>query len=139
MASPSRPPLCSWCVYFVRARGRVLYAGIAKDVEQRLELHRSGRGAKFLRGRGPLQLVYSRKLGEQGLALRVEQRLKRLPKAEKEALVRAAPTRARLLRLLDLEFIGRLPSHPPRTAGTSRRPRVSTALAGARAASREGS
>jgi putative endonuclease len=92
----------SWCVYFVRARGRVLYAGIAKDVEQRLRAHRAGRGAKYLRGRGPLQLVFSRVLGAHGLALRVEQRLKCLPKSEKEALVRAAPSRARLLALLQI-------------------------------------
>jgi putative endonuclease len=91
-------------VYFIRARGRVLYAGITTDIERRLRAHRSGRGAKYLRGRGSLRLVFSRKLGEHGLALRVERQLKRLHKTEKEALVRAAPSRARLLRLLALPF-----------------------------------
>jgi predicted GIY-YIG superfamily endonuclease len=46
--------------------------------------------------------VFRRKIGERSLALRVEHRLKRLTKAEKEALVRAAPSRRRLLSLLEL-------------------------------------
>jgi putative endonuclease len=74
--------------------------GITTDIEKRLGAHRSGRGAKFLRGRGPLKLVFRRELGEHGLALRVERRLKRLPKPQKEALVRAKPSRARLLEWL---------------------------------------
>jgi len=89
-------------VYFIRARGGVLYTGITTDLERRLRAHRAGRGAKCLRGRGALRLVFSRKLGDRGLALRVERRLKRLPKSEKEALVRSAPSRARLLKLLEL-------------------------------------
>jgi len=92
----------TWHVYLIRARGRVLYAGITTDVTLRLEKHRAGQGAKFLRGRGPLQLVYSRRVGEHGLALRVERRLKRLPKAEKERLVLQRPARARLLAHLGL-------------------------------------
>ena len=96
------PNRSAWCVYFVRARGGVLYAGITTDVAQRMRAHRSGLGAKFLRGRGPLRLVFRRRVGEQGLALRVEWRLKRLAKSEKEALVRSKPSRAKLLELLQL-------------------------------------
>ncbi|MBK7641889.1 MAG: GIY-YIG nuclease family protein [Planctomycetes bacterium] len=98
-----RTPLTpSWRVYLVRARGAVLYAGVTTNLEARLDLHRAGKGAKFLRGRGPLELVYTRKLGDHGLALRVERRLKQLSKTEKEALVLAQPTRARLLKQLEL-------------------------------------
>ena len=96
------PSRTAWSVYLIRARGGVLYAGVTNDIAQRLRAHRSGRGAKFLRGRGPLQLVFRRELGAQGLALRVEHRLKRLAKPQKEALVRAKPSRARLLELLQL-------------------------------------
>jgi len=96
------PSRTAWSVYLIRARGGVLYAGITTDIAQRLRAHRSGRGAKFLRGRGPLRLVFCRRLGGQGLALRVEHRLKRLAKSQKEALVRAMPSRARLLVLLQL-------------------------------------
>jgi putative endonuclease len=82
-----------WSVYLVRARGGALYAGVATDVERRLAEHRAGRGAKCLRGRGPLELVYRRVVGDRGRALRIEHRIKRMPKAEKETLVRAAPGR----------------------------------------------
>jgi len=92
--------MTAWYVYLVRAAGGVVYTGIAMDVDRRLGAHASGRGAKYLRGRGPLEIVYRRKLGARGLALSVEHRLKRLSKAEKEAIVLAAPTRRSLLRIV---------------------------------------
>ncbi|MEM7305392.1 MAG: GIY-YIG nuclease family protein [Planctomycetota bacterium] len=76
-----------WHVYLVRCRNGALYTGIATDVARRFEEHGEGRGAKALRGRGPLELVYQRPVGERGLALRVESLIKRLPKARKEELV----------------------------------------------------
>ena len=91
-----------WVLYLIRARGRVLYAGITTDLAARLCAHQAGRGAKFLRGRGPLRLVYSVELGAHGLALRAERRLKNLEKRAKEALVRAAPSRDELLAQLGL-------------------------------------
>lgn len=90
-----------WFVYLIRAAGGVIYTGIATDVDRRVEEHRAGRGAKYLRGRGPLAVVFRRKLGDRALALRVERRLKRLTKAGKEAIARAGPSRRRLLRTLD--------------------------------------
>lgn len=92
-----------WSVYLVRTTSGSLYAGIATDVERRFAEHGAGRGAKFLRGRGELELVYRRKLGSRSLALRVEHRIKRLAKNAKESLVRAAPSRSRLLKSLDVE------------------------------------
>jgi predicted GIY-YIG superfamily endonuclease len=50
-----------WSVYLIRAAGDVLYTGIATDVDRRIEEHRTGRGSKYLRGRGPLVLVYRRR------------------------------------------------------------------------------
>ncbi|MCZ7649056.1 MAG: GIY-YIG nuclease family protein [Planctomycetota bacterium] len=77
----------AWWVYLVRCADGSLYAGIATNVARRLEAHRRGRGAKYLRGKGRLDLVLKRRVGEKGLALSVELRIKRLPKAEKEALL----------------------------------------------------
>jgi len=91
-----------WSVYILRTSRDALYTGISTDVDDRVAAHARGRGAKCLRGRGPLELVYRRKLGDVGLALRVERALKRLSKAEKEALATEQPTRARLLRRLGL-------------------------------------
>ena len=90
-------------MYLIRNASGALYTGITTEVERRLEQHRAGCGSKALRGRGPLELVYRRKLGDRSLASRVEHGLKRLAKTEKEALVRASPSRRRLLLWLDLE------------------------------------
>ena len=97
--------MADWHVYLVRTHDGHLYTGIATDVDRRLEEHRSdaGKGAKYLRGRGPLELVYGRKLGDRALALRVEARLKRRPRTEKEAIVADAPSRRGLLRRLKVE------------------------------------
>lgn len=90
----------------IRSAGGALYTGITTEVERRLEQHGAGRGSKSLRGRGPLELVYRRKLGGRSLALRVEHGMKQLMKAEKEALVLASPSRKQLLRRLDLDPTG---------------------------------
>jgi putative endonuclease len=83
----------SWKVYFVRRADGALYCGIAKDVAARFQAHQDGRGAKALRGRGPLELAFSRRVGDRARAQRVEAALKRLPKAQKERLA-ASPKAA---------------------------------------------
>ena len=87
-------------MYFVRTREGALYAGIATDVERRFDEHLDGTGAKYLRGKGPLELVYARTIGPRGEALRVEGKLKRMPKAEKERIVATAASARTLLALL---------------------------------------
>ena len=78
-----------WHVYLVRCRDGALYTGIATDVSRRLAEHEqgAGKGAKYLRGKGPLRLVLNKAVGRRGLALRVEALIKRLPKARKEELI----------------------------------------------------
>ena len=78
-----------WSVYLLRCGDGSLYAGITTDLERRLGEHRdgAGKGAKYLRGRGPLQLIFSKLVGTRGLALRVEHQIKQLSKQEKETLV----------------------------------------------------
>ncbi|MGE3174651.1 MAG: GIY-YIG nuclease family protein [Planctomycetota bacterium] len=76
-----------WSVYLVRRADGALYTGVATDVTARFAAHCAGRGAKALRGRGPLTLVFRRRIGDRGRALQFEQRIKRLRKADKERLV----------------------------------------------------
>jgi len=92
----------TWHVYMVRAANGSLYTGVATDVGRRFEEHAAsrGRGAKSLRGRGPLQLAFRKRIGDRALALKVECAIKRLPKREKERLVDTRPGGRRLLRLL---------------------------------------
>ena len=76
-----------WHVYLIRCADGSLYTGITTDVERRLAEHRAGKGAKYLRGRGPLELAYSRPIGDRAAASREEARIKRLSKAAKETLI----------------------------------------------------
>jgi putative endonuclease len=92
-------------VYIIRARDGTLYTGITTHITRRVAEHRAGngRGARYLRGRAPIEVVYRRKLGGRGLALRVEWRLKHRTRAEKEVIVANRPTRRALLRTLGVE------------------------------------
>ena len=69
--------MTAWALYVLRTRQGYLYTGIATDVRRRIEEHSGGRGAKALRGRGPLALVFSCRLGDRSTALRTEARVKR--------------------------------------------------------------
>ena len=78
----------SYSLYILRCADGSLYTGIALDVARRLEEHQSGvRGAKYLRGRAPLELVFEQPAGDRAAALRLEYRVKRLSRLEKEALI----------------------------------------------------
>ena len=91
----------AWHVYVVRTRAGSLYTGVTTDVARRIGEHRAGRrGARSLRGREPLAIVYRRRLGERGLALRVEWRFKHRPRADKLDIVASRPSRRALLRRL---------------------------------------
>ena len=56
-------------------------------MEKRLAAHRAGKGAKYTRGRGPLELVYEEECPDKGAALRREYEIKCLSRMEKEKLI----------------------------------------------------
>ena len=74
-------------IYIVRCRGGSLYTGIAADVDKRLAVHQSGKGAKYTRGRGPLTVVYREACADRSAALRRELEVKALSRTEKLALI----------------------------------------------------
>ena len=79
--------MSTWSVYLLRCADGSLYTGIATDVSRRLAEHQDGdKGAKYLRGRGPLQLVFHQQIGDRSLATKIEHRIKRFPKEYKEDL-----------------------------------------------------
>lgn len=78
----------TWKLYILRCGDGSLYTGITTDVQKRLAAHRSGKGAKYTRGRGPLELVYSEECGSHSDALRRELEIKGLTREEKEMLIR---------------------------------------------------
>lgn len=77
----------TWYVYILLCRGETLYCGITDDVQRRLEMHRSGKGAKYTRGRGPLELVYTEECESYSAALKREYAIKKLTKQEKLRLI----------------------------------------------------
>lgn len=76
----------AWYVYMLRCGDGTLYTGMTDDVERRLAAHRSGKGAKYTRGRGPLELVYTEEQPDKSSALRREFQIKKLPRGRKSAL-----------------------------------------------------
>ena len=82
--------MLDWHLYLIRCHDGSLYTGITTNVARRFAEHQGngGAGAKYLRGRGPLMLVFQKKLGSRSLALGVENRVKKLSKVRKEELIR---------------------------------------------------
>lgn len=83
--------MLGWHLYLIRCHDGSLYTGITTDVARRFAEHQGNKstGAKYLRGREPLVLVFQKKLGSRSLALGVESKVKKLSKAKKEELIRA--------------------------------------------------
>ncbi len=81
-----------WHLYMIRVRNGQLYTGIALDVEKRFQEHQIGglKAAKYLRGKGPLELVYQKIIGNRSEAQKAEAAVKKLPKEEKEKMVGGA-------------------------------------------------
>lgn len=77
----------AWYVYMLRCRDGSLYTGITPDVQARLEAHRSGKGAKYTRGRGPLELVYTEECADKSEALKRELAIKALTRDQKLELI----------------------------------------------------
>ena len=88
---------CDYSLYIIRCADGSLYTGIAIDVARRIKEHESdSRGAKYLRGKGPLQLEYQERIGNRSAASRAEYFVKNLRRSTKESLVAGRMTLAEL-------------------------------------------
>lgn len=76
-----------WYLYILRCGDGSLYTGITTDVEKRVEIHRAGKGAKYTRGRTPLELVYRETCGSHSNALKRELAVKKLTRDQKERMI----------------------------------------------------
>ena len=79
--------MSGWWVYILRCGDGTLYTGMTDDPERRLAAHRSGHGAKYTRGRGPLELLYTEQCPDRSAALRREYAIKQLSREEKLHLI----------------------------------------------------
>lgn len=74
-------------IYIIQCEDGTLYTGWTTDLENRMEAHNSGAGAKYTRGRGPVQLLYSEAFETKGEALKREIQIKKMKRAKKLKLV----------------------------------------------------
>tara|TARA_R110001592_G_scaffold196450_1_gene444228 strand:+ start:1013 stop:1324 length:312 start_codon:yes stop_codon:yes gene_type:complete len=78
-----------WFLYLIRCRNGTLYAGISTDVARRFAEHQAGapKGARYLRGKGPLLLEFQAVAGNRSSATKLELWVKNLPRTVKEDVV----------------------------------------------------
>ena len=72
-----------WVVYILECGDGTLYTGITDQFAKRFQAHKTGKGAKYTRGRGPLQLRYMENCADMSQALRREIAVKKLSRKEK--------------------------------------------------------
>ena len=84
------PHSLPWHLYIVRTNHGHLYTGVTQDVARRFREHQQGgqKAAKYLRGKGPLKLVFQQEIGSKSSALKAENAIKKLPKQQKESLTK---------------------------------------------------
>ena len=99
-ASP-RKRVSSWVLYVVRCRDGSLYCGITNHLARRLEQHNVGRGARYTRGRGPVELVRSWPVVDRGGPTRAECVLNAPRKGAKEQKVASRSRTDKIARLLE--------------------------------------
>ncbi len=80
----------SWVVYILRCSDGSYYTGITNSLDRRIEQHNAGKGAKYTKGRGPVELIYQEKHPDRSSASRCEIEIKKLSKNQKISLISAA-------------------------------------------------
>jgi putative endonuclease len=73
--------------YFARCNDGTLYAGYTTDIQKREEQHNEGKGARYTRAHGPVEIVYFEEFKTKSEAMKREYEMKRLKKVDKEQLL----------------------------------------------------
>jgi putative endonuclease len=76
-----------WYLYILRCADGTLYTGITCDLERRLEQHNLGRGAKYTRGRAPVDLAYVESCADRSTASKREYVVKQMSLEQKRGLI----------------------------------------------------
>jgi predicted GIY-YIG superfamily endonuclease len=79
-----------WYVYILKCANDTLYTGITNNLEKRIKQHNNNKGAKYTKGRGPVVLVRSFETLSKSEALKLEYKIKQLPREEKLKYVQEA-------------------------------------------------
>ena len=81
----------NWLVYIIRCDDGSLYTGITNNLDRRYKQHVNKQGAKYFRGRCPVEVVYLEQGHSRGSALQREIKLKALRQKEKLSLIASFP------------------------------------------------
>lgn len=76
-----------WLVYILECSDGSLYTGITNDIEKRIKQHNEGKGAKYTRGRRPVNMLVSFSFETKSIALKEEYRIKQLTRKQKLNLI----------------------------------------------------
>ena len=88
-----KAPAGSFWVYMVQCKFGTFYTGYTHDLKRRMAAHNEGKGAKYLRGKGPVTLIYKKKFKTAKEAMAQERLIKSLTRIKKEALIKKTPLR----------------------------------------------
>jgi len=77
----------AWIIYILKCGDSSLYTGITNNLTKRLTAHSNGHGAKYTKGRGPLEHVYSETAVDRSAAQKRESSIKKLSRAGKLRLI----------------------------------------------------
>lgn len=75
-------------IYILKCSDNTLYTGWTNDLDKRFKMHSEGKGAKYTKGRLPVEIVYSEIFDNKSDAMKREYAIKKLSKLEKENLIK---------------------------------------------------
>lgn len=75
-------------VYIIKCKDNSLYTGWTNNLERRFKAHTEGKGAKYTRGRGPLELVYFEELEDKIEAMKREYEIKKMSRKNKLEMIK---------------------------------------------------
>ena len=76
-----------WILYMLECSDNSIYTGITNNIEKRIKMHESGKGAKYLRGRLPIKLLHKEVFLSRSDASKREILIKKMNHKEKRKLI----------------------------------------------------
>lgn len=83
--------------YVLRCKDDTFYGGYTNNLERRIKLHNEGKGAKYTRGRGPVELLYFEAFSSKSEAMKAEYKFKSWSRTKKEAFLAQEEKKANVL------------------------------------------
>jgi putative endonuclease len=72
-----------WVVYILKCFDETLYTGITNDLDKRVVAHDNGTGAKYTKGRGPVEVIKIFEVENRSEASKLECKIKKMRREDK--------------------------------------------------------